>query len=247
MAGARGLDQKVALITGASRGLGLAIAREYAERGMPLITTARGTDALERAAEELSRRTSVLAIAGDLDQVEHRERLVQAGLERFGRIDVLVNNASTLGPTPMPALEDYPLAALARVFRVNTVGPLHLAQLVLPGMRERGSGTIINVTSDAGVEAYAGWGGYGASKAALEHMSRTLIAELVGSGVNVYVVDPGDMNTDMHREADPDADPSTLAPPEAIAPAFVRLVEKARPSGRFMAAELTAPAVGSGV
>ncbi len=156
----------------------------------------------------------------------HAKRLVQEGLSRFGRIDALINNASTIGPSPMPALDAYPTDALAEVFQVNTIAPLYLAQLVLPGMRERGSGVILNITSDAGVQAYPGWGGYGASKAALEHLSRTLAAELEGSGVRVYVVDPGDMNTVMHQEAEPGVDLSHLPGPEASAPALVMLVER---------------------
>ena len=178
-----------------------------------------------------------------LDVSQEAERLVEAALERFGRIDVLVNNASELGPSPMPALEEYPWQELQRVFRVNVLAPLHLAQLALPGMRARGEGVIINVTSDAGVEAYPGWGGYGASKAALEHVSRTLGAELEGTGVRVYVVDPGDMNTAMHRLAEPGVDLSDLPGPEASAPAFVQLVEEeTAPFARIKAQEIVAVA-----
>ncbi len=218
------LSRSVALVTGASRGLGLEIARAYAAGGASLIIAARGRDELEAASAELRARTDVVALA--LDVSEEAERLVAAGLERFGRIDVLVNNASTIGPSPMPSLEEYDWRDLARVFRVNVLAPLHLAQLVLPGMRSRGEGVIINVTSDAGVEAYPGWGGYGSSKAALEHVSRTLAAELDGTGVRVYAVDPGDMNTEMHRLAEPGEDLSGLPGPEVAAPAFVRLVQE---------------------
>jgi NAD(P)-dependent dehydrogenase (short-subunit alcohol dehydrogenase family) len=232
-------SQPVALITGASRGLGLAIARLYAQRRMPLAITARAVGALAEAAAELARDTEVLALAGDVADPAHAERLVREAQARFGRIDILVNNASTIGPSPMPALEAYPPEALAAVFAVNVLAPLQLAQLVLPGMRARGQGLILNVTSDAGVEAYAGWGGYGASKAALEHLSRVLAAELEGSGVRVYVVDPGDMNTQMHREAEPGVDLSGLPDPEATAPAFVWLAESERaPFGRFEAQKL---------
>ena len=176
---------------------------------------------------------------GDVADPAHAERLVQPGLDRFGRIDVLVNNASTIGPSPMPTLDGYPLTALADVFQVNAVAPLHLIQLVLPQMRARGDGVIVNVTSDAAVQAYPTWGGYGASKAALEHLSRVLAAELEGSGVRVYVVDPGDMNTQMHREAEPGVDLSHLPGPEVPAPAFVRLIEQATaPFGRFEAQAL---------
>ena len=217
------LTNSVALVSGASRGLGLEIARAYARRGAELVIAARNRDALDAAASELARSTNVVALALDVSQ--DAERLVEAGLERFGRIDVLVNNASELGPSPMPALEQYRWQDLERVLRVNVLAPLHLAQLVLPGMRERGEGVVINVSSDAGVEAYPGWGGYGASKAALEHISRTLAAELDGTGVRVYTVDPGDMNTGMHQLAEPGVDLSGLPGPEHSAPAFVRLVE----------------------
>ena len=228
-----------ALITGASRGLGLEIARAYAARGAKLVIAARGQEALDAAAAELRALTDVVALAVDVS--EDAERLVEAGTQAFGRIDVLVNNASELGPSPMPALADYPWQALERVLRVNVLAPLHLAQLVLPGMKERGEGVIINVSSDAGVEAYPGWGGYGASKAALEHISRTLAAELEGTGVRVYCVDPGDMNTEMHRLAEPGVDLSGLPGPEVAAPAFVRLVEdETAPFARVKAQDLVA-------
>jgi NAD(P)-dependent dehydrogenase (short-subunit alcohol dehydrogenase family) len=233
-------QQRVALITGASRGLGLEIARLFARRRMPLVITARGRDAFEAAADELREFTELIALPGDVADLAHAERLVRLGLERFGRIDVLVNNASSIGASPMPALEAYPLDALDEVFRVNVAAPLHLAQLVLPGMRARGDGVVVNVTSDAAIQAYPGWGGYGASKAALEHLSRVLAAELEGSGVRVYVVDPGDMKTQMHREAEPGVDLSHLPGPELSAPAFVHLIEQeTAPFGRFEAQALT--------
>ncbi|MGB2694069.1 MAG: SDR family oxidoreductase [Dehalococcoidia bacterium] len=217
------LSESVALVTGASKGLGLEVARAYAERGAKLVIAARRQDELEAAASELRTRTDVVALA--LDVSEEAERLVAAGRAQFGGIDVLVNNASTIGPSPMPRLDQYDWRELAQVFRVNVLAPLHLAQLVLPDMRKRGDGVIINVTSDAGVEAYPGWGGYGASKAALEHVSRTLAAELETTGVRVYAVDPGDMNTEMHQWAEPDEDLSGLPGPQAPVPEFVRLVE----------------------
>ena len=231
----------VALVTGASRGLGLEIAKIYAGLGANLVIAARGREDLEAVAGELRLQTEVVALALDVSQ--DAERLVEAVLERYGRIDVLVNNASELGPSPMPTLEKYPWQDLQRVFRVNVLAPLHLAQLVLPGMRARGEGVIINVTSDAGVEAYPGWGGYGASKAALEHISRTLGAELEGTGVRIYVVDPGDMNTAMHRLAEPGVDLSGLPGAEASAPAFVQLVEeKTVTFARIKAQEIVAVA-----
>ena len=217
------LENSVALITGASKGLGREIARLYAERGARLVLAARGGEALEEVATELRSTAEVVSLAVDVS--EEAERLVEVGLERFGRIDVLVNNASELGPSPMPRLETLRWEAMERILRVNVLAPLHLSQLVLPQMRSRGSGVIINVTSDAGVEAYSGWGGYGASKAALEHLSHVQAVELEGSGVRVYIVDPGDMNTEMHRAAEPGVDLSGLPNPAASAPAFVHLVE----------------------
>ena len=239
------LDGRTALVTGASKGLGLEIARLFARRGARLILTARGERELDRAARELGERTEVLALPGDISNRSHVERLVREGLARFGRIDVLVNNASALGLSPMPELASYPLDALDDVFRVNVLAPLHLTQLVLPEMIAAGQGVIVNVSSDAGVVAYPTWGGYGASKAALEHLSRVLAAELEGKsrGVRVYVVDPGDMNTEMHRQAEPGIDLSHLPGPEMSAPAIVRLVEEeTAPFGRFEAQAIVAAA-----
>lgn len=224
----------VALITGASRGLGLEVARQYAERGARLALVARGVEALQAAAHELLRTTEVLALPYDVG--EDAETVVARTLERFGRIDVLINNASTVGPSPMPRLEDLRWQDLERIVHVNVAAPLHLMQLVLPGMRRQGSGVIVNVTSDAAVSAYPGWGGYGTSKAALEHASRILAAELEGSGIRVYLVDPGDMDTEMHREAEPGVDLSHLPGPSVPAPFFAHLLEREAASfGRFEA------------
>jgi NAD(P)-dependent dehydrogenase (short-subunit alcohol dehydrogenase family) len=238
----------VALITGASRGLGREVARLFARRGARLIFTARGAAALEETAAELraargpdGRPAGVLAIPGDVADPGHLERLVSAGLERFGRIDVLINNASTLGASPMPPLEALDAHVLEAIVRVNVAAPLRLAQLVLPQMRARRSGVIINVSSDAAVEAYPGWGGYGTSKAALEHLTRILAAELAGTGVRTYIVDPGEMNTQMHRDAEPGVDLSHLPPPGAAAPVFVRLVEDHDEAFGRYAAQAVAP------
>ena len=229
----------VALITGSSQGLGLAIAREYAARGLGLVLTARHARRLEQVARELAELTPVIAIPGDVADSAHLHTLVETAEARFGRIDLLVNNASELGPSPMPELQSLQPGDFERILKVNLVAPLELAQLVLPGMRSRGTGLIINVTSDAGVEAYPTWGGYGASKAGLEHLSRVLAAELEGSGIRVYVVDPGDMDTAMHRAAEPGVDLSHLPAPETIAPAFVRLLDESAAFGRFQAQTLT--------
>ena len=231
-------NRTVGLITGSSQGLGLNIARLYAERGLGLILTARHSEPLERAANELSKKTAVLAIPGDVADTGHLNTLVTAALDRFGRIDVLINNASELGPSPMSELRALKSRDFERILRVNVVAPLELIQRVLPGMRARGSGLIINVSSDAGVQAYPTWGGYGASKAALEHLSRVLAAELEGSGIRVFVVDPGDMDTAMHRAAEPGVDLSHLPTPDRVAPAFVRVLEEPAAFGRFEAQQL---------
>jgi NAD(P)-dependent dehydrogenase (short-subunit alcohol dehydrogenase family) len=233
----------VALVTGASRGLGLEVARAFGQRGLRLILTARGGDELERAASELRGLTEVVALAGDVADPAHVERLVGAGERAFGRIDVLVNNASELGPSPLPALESLPLDRFREILDVNVVAPLGLIQRVLPCMLARHDGLILNVTSDAGVEAYPTWGGYGASKAALEHLSRVLAAEIESSGVRVYVVDPGDMNTAMHQAAEPGVDLSHLPGPEIVAPAFVQLLDETAPFGRFEGQRLVSAAV----
>ena len=208
---------KTVLITGASQGLGRAVARLLASRGFRLVLNARRPEPLQEIAWELG----ALAIPGDVSEV------AEEIAARAGRVDVLINNASELGPLPMPRLEDYPWDALLRVFRVNAVAPLHLTQLVLPQMKARGEGLILNISSDAATNAYPGWGGYGASKAAIEHISRTLAVELEGSGVRVEVVDPGEMATQMHRDAINGGDVSHLPSPESVAPRIVSLIDAA--------------------
>lgn len=228
------MQNPVVLITGASRGLGAALAREWARRGAGLILTARTPAPLRELAKELSRHTDVLAEAIDVtDDVRMRD-LIGTAAGTFGRIDVLVNNASTLGGSPMPRLEDLTRAGLFETMDVNVRAPLAIAQRVLPHMRAQRSGTIVNVTSDAAVNAYAGWGAYGASKAALEHLSRILSEELTGTGIRVLALDPGNMNTQMHRDAEPGEDLSGLPSPESVAPAFIDIVERAQaPFARY--------------
>lgn len=231
------LEGSVALITGGSRGLGLAVAKLLAQRGARLVIAARNNDELETARRELAQATDVVAVTADVS--EAAERVVAAALERFGRVDILINNASELGPSPMPALERLPWQAMERILRVNVTAPLHLIQLVLPAMRMQGQGAIVNVTSDAGVNAYPTWGGYGASKAALEHLSRVLAAELEDSSIRVFVVDPGDMNTRMHQDAAPGVDLSDLPPPSVSAKAIIDLLEQEPAAfGRFEAQKM---------
>jgi NAD(P)-dependent dehydrogenase (short-subunit alcohol dehydrogenase family) len=225
-----------AIVTGASRGLGLALARALAERGWRLVIDARTADELEAARAELATLTEVVAVAGDVADSWHRAALVDAA---GARVDLLVNNASTLGVSPLPALADYPPAAFEDVLRVNVVAPLVLMQLALPVLPA--GGRIVNVTSDAAVEGYEGWGGYGASKAALEQLSNVLAAER--PDLRVYAVDPGDMNTRMHQEAFPGEDISDRPPPQDSVPGLLALVEGDVPSGRYRAAELAATPV----
>jgi NAD(P)-dependent dehydrogenase (short-subunit alcohol dehydrogenase family) len=224
---------RTALITGASRGLGLALARQLAARGWQLIIDARGANALENARTELSQQTRVVAIPGDVTDAGHRQALVEAAQEAGG-LDALVNNASFLGPSPQPNLLDYPLDVLEQVYRTNVIAPLALIQALQhqlkPGAR------VMNITSDAGVEAYAGWGGYGSSKAALEQLSNILAAE--NPHVRVYWIDPGDMRTQMHQEAFPGEDISDRPLPEESVPGLLELITGQRQSGRYSARAL---------
>lgn len=227
------MEQNTALITGASRGLGLAFARALASEGWTLIIDARGSEDLEAVRAELADMTRVVAIPGDVRNEEHRRAL--AGAARgAGGLDALVNNASILGPSPQPALLDYPLDALEEVYRVNTIAPLALIQAarseLKPGAR------IINVTSDAATEPYEGWGGYGSSKAALEQLTNILAAE--NPDLRVYRVDPGDMRTRMQQEAFPGEDISDRPLPEESVPGLLELLTGDLPSGRYEARAL---------
>ncbi len=223
----------LAIITGASRGLGLALARELAARQYALVIDGRDAADLERAARELGRLTDVAAIPGDVADAGHRHDLIAAAGDE---IDLLVNNASVLGPSPQPSLAEYPLSELERVYAINVLAPLRLAQLALPRMTD--GGAILNITSDAAVEPYEGWGGYGSSKAALEQLTAILGAEQ--PAIRVYAVDPGDMRTRMHQEAFPDEDISDRPPPEESVPGLLALIEGDTPSGRYRAKDVGA-------
>jgi NAD(P)-dependent dehydrogenase (short-subunit alcohol dehydrogenase family) len=227
-------SQRTAIITGASRGLGLALARRLAEDGWTLIVDARTEDDLESARAELSRHTRVIAIPGDIAYRGHRAEISEAAHEAGG-VDALVNNASILGPSPQPELLDYPLDVLQEVYSRNVISPLALVQEIRADLKP--GARIINVTSDAAVEPYEGWGGYGSSKAALEQLSNILAAE--NPDLRVYRVDPGDMRTRMHQEAFPDEDISDRPLPEESVPGFVELLTGDLPSGRYEARSLT--------
>jgi NAD(P)-dependent dehydrogenase (short-subunit alcohol dehydrogenase family) len=218
----------VGIVTGASRGLGLALVRALAQREWRLVVDARGAAALERAVSGLD---GVVAIAGDVADPEHRRTLVEAAGDR---IDLLVNNAGVLGPSPQPSLAAYPLSTLARVYDVNVFSPLALVQEGLPRLVP--GAVILDITSDAAVEAYEGWGGYGSSKAALEQLTAILAAEQ--PHLRVYSVDPGDMRTQTYQEAFPGEDISHLPLPEESVPGLLALIEGTLPSGRYRAREL---------
>jgi NAD(P)-dependent dehydrogenase (short-subunit alcohol dehydrogenase family) len=224
---------KNALITGASRGLGLALARQLAEKGWGLVIDARGRKALEQAEQELTAKTKVIAIPGDVMSESHRKKLLKAAQE-LGGLDALINNASFLGPSPQPALLEYPLDILEQVYRANVIAPLAIIQTLHSALKP--DACLLNVTSDAGVEAYGGWGGYGPSKAALEHLSHILAEE--NPDLRVYWVDPGDMRTQMQQEAFPEEDISDRPLPEESVPGLLMLIEGELPSGRYRAREL---------
>jgi len=223
----------VALVTGASTGLGLALAHGLADRGWALVIDARGADALKDAADSLAGRTDVVPLAGDVTDPEHRADLVDT-VSELGRLDLLINNASYLGPSPLQELGAADLDELRRVYEVDVVAPIALTQALLPELTAA-AGVVLNISSDAAVEAYEGWGGYGSAKAALDHVSRVLAAE--HPTLAVYAVDPGDLRTAMHQAAFPGKDISDRPEPSTVVPAFLRLLDSRPASGRYRAAE----------
>ncbi|GAA3079087.1 NAD(P)-dependent dehydrogenase (short-subunit alcohol dehydrogenase family) [Kribbella aluminosa] len=231
-------ERPVALITGASAGLGLALAHGLAERGWALVIDARGAEALKDAADALAASTDVIPLAGDVTDPEHRADLLDA-ITELGRLDLLVNNASYLGPSPLQALAAADLDELRRVYEVDVLAPLALTQLLLPALTTA-SGVLINISSDAAVEAYETWGGYGSAKAALDHATKVLAAE--HPALAVYAVDPGDLRTAMHQAAFPGEDISDRPEAATVVPSFLQLLDKRPASGRYRAADF-APAV----
>jgi NAD(P)-dependent dehydrogenase (short-subunit alcohol dehydrogenase family) len=222
-----------AIITGGSRGLGRALTRALHDLGWQVVVDGRDPGALARLRAEVG--DDVVTVAGDVTDPDHRRALVEAA---GGPVDVLVNNASAIGPSPLVALADYPLDEWRRVYEVNVVAPLALIQAVLPALAP--GGRIVNVTSDAAVEGYETWGGYGSAKAALEQLGRVLAAE--HPAIAVYTADPGDMRTDLHQAAFPGEDISDRPPPEESVPGMLALVLGDLPSGRYVARELVPPA-----
>ncbi len=230
---------RTALITGASAGLGRALATTLAHRGWTLVLDARGADRLAVVAADLGGLTIVETVAGSVTDPVHREQLIAAVL-RHGALDLLVHNASELGGSPQPRLQDLDPQTLLTVLDTNVAAPLALTQALLPALEAAG-GTVLAVSSDAAVEHYAGWGAYGASKAALDHLVGTLAAE--HPVLHWYAVDPGDMRTALHQAAFPGEDISDRPRPETVVPALLRLLDDAPPSGRYRAAAFAAQEV----
>jgi NAD(P)-dependent dehydrogenase (short-subunit alcohol dehydrogenase family) len=229
----------IGIVTGASRGLGRALASELARQGWSLVIDGRDGDRLEAAARslraEIQGRGQIVALPGDVADPGHRVELVEAA-RALGGLDLLVNNASVLGPSPQPALATYPLGEWRTVYEVNTLAPLALTQTALPLLEAAPSPCIINITSDASVEPYDGWGGYGSSKAALDQWSAILGAEV--PAIRVYALDPGDMRTDMHQAAFPGEDISDRPLPETAVPGIVVAITGSLRSGRYRVADL---------
>jgi NAD(P)-dependent dehydrogenase (short-subunit alcohol dehydrogenase family) len=225
-------QQPVAIVTGASRGFGRAVSAALLDRGWTVVGDARRAFELESTVRELN-SSNFIALPGDVTDASHRAEVVAAA--SVGPIGLLVNNASRLGPSPQPLLADYPANELWTVYQTNLFAPLALIQATLPALADNG-GVIVNLTSDAAVEPYPGWGGYGSSKAALDQLSAVLAAE--APAVAVYAFDPGDMRTEMHQAAFPGEDISDRAAPASVVPALLRLLDSRPAAGRYRAADL---------
>ncbi|MEV0245793.1 SDR family oxidoreductase [Nocardia sp. NPDC050712] len=230
-------QERNALITGASAGFGLALSRELVRRGWRVVGTGRQAERLERVRDELG--AAFVAVRGDVIDPAHRARLAEIAVG-LGHLDLVVNNASALGPSPLPTLADYPLDVLEQVYRTNVVAPLAVLQVALPLLRAV-DGVAVNISSDAGVEPYPAWGGYGSSKAALDQLTAILAAEQ--PGLSIYAFDPGDMRTEMHQAAFPGEDISDRPTPESVVPVLLRLLEQRPKSGRYTSADFATEVV----
>jgi NAD(P)-dependent dehydrogenase (short-subunit alcohol dehydrogenase family) len=224
---------KSVLITGGSKGLGRALAEALAERGAQVVVVSRNRYELERVLVP----GRIFGITADVAEPGAAQKIVHEAAALVGPIDLLINNASTLGPVPLRLAFDLDRDELYRVLAVNVIGPFELAKVAGGSMALRGGGTVVNISSDAAVEAYPRWSAYGASKAALDHLSRIMAAELRDARIRVLAIDPGEMNTDMHRDAIPDADPATLADPKSVAQRIVAILESPLASGSRVAAQ----------
>ncbi|MGH9271957.1 MAG: SDR family NAD(P)-dependent oxidoreductase [Ilumatobacteraceae bacterium] len=224
------LTRRTAIVTGGSRGLGLALVHGLAGSGWNVVTDARDANSLRAAIAGLDH---VVGLPGDLTGAAHRVALVEAAVTLGGQVDLVVNNAGGLGPSPLPSLADVPLDALAALFDVNVVAPLGLIQDVLPHLSTEA--VVVDITSDAAVEAYEGWGVYGATKAALDHIGKVLAVER--PDLRVLTVDPGDLRTAMHQAAFPGEDISDRPLPETVVPAFLALIDGPERAGRHRLAE----------
>jgi NAD(P)-dependent dehydrogenase (short-subunit alcohol dehydrogenase family) len=220
-------SQRGVLITGAGRGLGQALFEQLARAGARVVGVARRTEALEHAARALrAEGLTAHALAADVGDIDAIYPLAGASQALVGPIELLVHGASTLGPTPLGPLLDLPCEEFLRVLQVNLLGPFRLTRAIAGGMIVRGSGIVASISSDAAVNAYPHWGAYGVSKAALDHLSRSWAAELRGTGVSAISIDPGEMDTEMHRDAIPEADPATLARPADVARQIIAGLER---------------------
>lgn len=223
--------EQTALITGASRGLGAALAQLLAARGTKVVLVARQREPLEALVASIRAKGGVAhGIVADIADKEATWRIAGEAQALVGGIELLVHNASALGPVPLRPLLDSDCEALEAVLQTNVVGPFRLSKALVGPMVMRERGTVVHISSDAAVEVYPTWGPYGASKAAADHLTRVMAAELVGTGVRFICVDPGEMRTQMHHDAVPDADPNSLTAPETVAARIVRMLDDAKVS-----------------